>query len=252
MGRSANAADKIVQAKHLYLNLTFFAHPLADLRRGLGPDYGRRGLISGPAFEDETKSWKYSSALEAERARYHAAYFFTITFRAVDYLMSLDVTWADHLRISGGGGTGFIGDGDDGLVPSAGDAPVDPAITARHCDLGKLMLAMVMMWAYLSFSQYLIIYSEICRRRSWYRAALVSGWQWNDGVIYSISLPFGLLLSQTLKKNPRHFGDLVHNVLHSSGRRVLAGGARLRRCEPSRLHDFVAHSIHRSGLADCG
>ena len=85
-------------------------------------------------------------------------------------------------------------------------APMDHAITSRHLhDLGKLMLAMVMIWAYLSFSQYLIIYSgNLPQEITWYVRRLNGGWQWVGLVLllFHFALPFALLLSQSLKRNP--------------------------------------------------
>ncbi len=57
---------------------------------------------------------------------------------------------------------------------------MDHAITKKHLhDLGKLMLALVMLWAYLSFSQYLIIYSgNLPQEIIWYIRRLNGGWRW--------------------------------------------------------------------------
>jgi hypothetical protein len=88
-------------------------------------------------------------------------------------------------------------------------APMDHAITKKHLhDLGKLMLAIVMLWAYLSFSQYLIIYSgNLPQEITWYVRRLNGGWQWVGLVLllFHFALPFALLLSQSLKKNPNTF-----------------------------------------------
>ena len=91
----AHAADKIVQLKHLYLNLTFFADPLADLRRGLAGPHDAAQQMVAPRRRDEIDE-VLERARKAERAG-DCAYFFTITFCAVDYLMSLDVTWASTI-----------------------------------------------------------------------------------------------------------------------------------------------------------
>ena len=149
----ARQADKIVQAKHLYLNVPFLW--IRWVIYGvvwLGLTYL---LNKWSLLEDETKSTKYSSKLEKLSAPGIVAYFFTITFASVDFLMSLDAALGfDDLWISDCGGAGLIGDGVDGrdARDSLGNiAPMDHAITKKHLhDLGKLMLALVMLWAYLT------------------------------------------------------------------------------------------------------
>ena len=158
----ANAGDKIVQ---LETSLSLPNVPVPSwIRwliywRGLAGDPTYAALNKWSRLEDETKSWKYSSALEKLSGPGIVAYFFTITFCSVDYLMSLDVTWASTIY-------GFLVAAGQGLsamslvvakfvlILLGKYAPLmDHAITvpALCTILGKLMLALVMMWAYLSF-----------------------------------------------------------------------------------------------------
>ena len=82
-------------------------------------------------------------------------------------------------------------------------------LTPRHFhDLGKLLLAFVMLWAYLAFSQLLIIWSgNLPEEIPWYLKRMQGVW----GavalllVIGHFALPFLLLLSRDLK---RHSGLL--------------------------------------------
>ena len=49
---------------------------------------------------------------------------------------------------------------------------------AHFHDLGNLMLAFVMLWAYFSFSQYLIIWSgNLPEEIAWYLHRLQTGWR---------------------------------------------------------------------------
>jgi hypothetical protein len=85
--------------------------------------------------------------------------------------------------------------------------PFGHVLQKRHLhDLGKLLLAFVMLWAYFDFSQLLIIWSgNLPEEISFYRTRLYGGW----GVVAVIVLifhffvPFFLLLSQDLKRNAR-------------------------------------------------
>jgi len=202
----AHAADKIVQDKNLYLNVPFL---------------WVRWLVYGVVWlglttllnrwsqrEDETRSMEYSSKLEKISAPGIVAYFFTITLASVDYLMSLDVTWASTIYgflVAAGQGLTAMSIVVATLVLLARYAPIDHALTKRHLhDLGKLMLTLVMLWAYLSFSQLLIIYSgNLPQEITWYVRRLNGGWEWVGLALLLLhfALPFSLLLSQSLKKN---------------------------------------------------
>lgn len=204
----AHANDKIVQLKHLYLNLPFFFVRYAIygvLWVGIA-----HLLNKWSKLEDETKSMKYSAMLEKLSAPGIVIFFFTITFASVDFLMSLDVTWASTIYgflVAVGQALTAMSLMVATLILLGKYGPMDHLITKKHLhDLGKLMLALVMLWAYLSFSQYLITYSaNLPQEITWYVRRLNGGWQWVGLVLllFHFALPFALLLSQSLKKNPK-------------------------------------------------
>jgi hypothetical protein len=204
----ANHSDKIVQLKHLYLNVTFWR--IRWVIYGIIWIGIAHLLNKWSKLEDETKSWKYSSLMEKLSGPGIVVYFLTMTFGAIDYLMSLDVTWASTIY----GFLVVIGQALSAmslvvavLVMMGKFSPMDHAITKRHLhDLGKLMLALVMLWAYMSFSQYLIIYSgNLPQEITWYIRRLNGGWEYVGTILllFHFALPFALLLSQQLKKNPK-------------------------------------------------
>ena len=134
----------------------------------------------------------------------------TVTFASVDWVMSLDPEWFSTifglLTVVGWGLTTFAltiivlskleqsGVATDILKP-------------RHFhDLGKLMLAFVMLWAYMSFSQFLIIWSgNLPEEIPWYVRRTTGSWGYVAValVIGHFAFPFILLLSQDLKKRSK-------------------------------------------------
>jgi hypothetical protein len=137
-------------------------------------------------------------------------YVFAMSFAAIDWVMSLSPHWASTIY-----GFLFIA---GQLISSmslmiavivllAGSEPLAGVVQKRHLhDLGKLLLAFVMLWAYFDFSQLLIIWSgNQPEEISFYRTRLYGGW----GVVAVIVLifhffvPFFLLLSRDLKRNPK-------------------------------------------------
>jgi len=72
-------------------------------------------------------------------------------------------------------------------------------------DLGNLLLAFIMLWAYLSFSQFLLIWVENLQHEiPWYLHRLTGGWA-AIGIaliVLQFALPFVLLLSRAVKRKP--------------------------------------------------
>ena len=137
-------------------------------------------------------------------------YVFVMTFASIDWAMSLSPHWASTIY-------GFLFVAGQ-LISSmslmiavvvllARTEPFASVLQKRHLhDLGKLLLAFVMLWAYFDFSQLLIIWSgNQPEEISFYRTRLYGGW----GVVAVIVLvfhffvPFFLLLSQDVKRNAK-------------------------------------------------
>ena len=73
-------------------------------------------------------------------------------------------------------------------------------------DLGKLLLAFTMFWAYVSFSQFLIIwYGNLPEEVVWYQRRLEHGWQWVGIAIavFHFIIPFVILLGREIKRKAR-------------------------------------------------
>jgi hypothetical protein len=71
-------------------------------------------------------------------------------------------------------------------------------------DFGKLMFAFVVLWAYLSFSQWLIIWSgNMLSEIRWYVMRLQNGWQYFGTILIFVHFvfPFALLLSRNNKRS---------------------------------------------------
>jgi hypothetical protein len=135
-------------------------------------------------------------------------YVFVMSFAAIDWVMSISPHWASTIY----GFLFVVGQLISSmalmiavvvLLSRAG--PLSGVLQPRHIhDLGKLLLAFVMLWAYFSFSQLLIIWSgNQPEEITFYRTRLYSEW----GVVAVIVLifhffvPFFLLLSRDLKRN---------------------------------------------------
>jgi hypothetical protein len=136
-------------------------------------------------------------------------YVFAMSFAAIDWVMSLSPHWASTIY-------GFLYVAGQ-LISSMSlmicvvvllsRAPVfQGVLKPRYLhDLGKLLLAFVMLWAYFSFSQLLIIWSGNAPEEiSFYRSRLYGEWGYVSVIIliFHFFVPFFLLLSRDLKRNP--------------------------------------------------
>ncbi len=77
-------------------------------------------------------------------------------------------------------------------------------------------MAFVMLWAYFNFSQFLIIWSaNLAEETPWYVHRLGHGWQAIGLllVIFHFALPFALLLSRAVKRNPILLAALAGGII---------------------------------------
>ncbi|MEO7653203.1 MAG: hypothetical protein ABIZ80_22320, partial [Bryobacteraceae bacterium] len=202
------AKDHLLQHKTAYLNVPFFlgraafyfaiwialAHVLSKWsldqdRNGAEPAHTRMQLLSGPGL---------------------LLYGFTVTFSSIDWIMSLDPHWFSTIfgiLFMGGQGVSALAFVILVIVLLIDFHPVSEAIFPRHLhDYGKLLFAFVMLWAYFSFSQFLIVWSaNLPEEIPFYLKRMTGGWKWIGLalILLHFVLPFLLLLSQNTKKNYR-------------------------------------------------
>ena len=209
--RPEAASDPIIQQKVAYLNPTFFGiraviffavwgaliYVLNKWSREQderpaqpkGPIDRRFRMLSGPGL---------------------VLYVVTITFMSVDWIMSLDPHWYSTIfgvLTLGGQGLATMAFTIVVLASLVRFAPMSGIADAgTFHDLGKLMFAFVMLWAYFSVSQLLIIWSaNLPEEVPFYLERLHGPWYPISVTLLlgQFALPFLLLLSQSLKRNPR-------------------------------------------------
>ena len=137
-------------------------------------------------------------------------YALTMTFAAVDWMMSIEPHWYSTiyglLVIAGQVLSAFAFAIVILTLLAEDDAVARIATHERFHDLGKMLLAFVMVYAYFAFSQFLIIWSgNIPEETPWYLKRITGGWIFLAvGLpLFHFFLPFFVLLSRKLKQNPR-------------------------------------------------
>jgi hypothetical protein len=137
-------------------------------------------------------------------------YVFLVSFAAIDWVMSISPHWASTIY----GFLFVVGQVISSLslmiaivVLLARTGPFERILKPRQLhDLGNLLLAFVMLWAYFAFSQLLIIWSgNQPEEISFYRTRLYGGWGAVAVIVlvFHFFVPFFLLLSSDIKRNTK-------------------------------------------------
>jgi hypothetical protein len=168
--------------------------------RTADPKFGKRmRIISGPGL---------------------GLFVLTVTFASIDWVMSLDPAWSSTIY-----GLIFVASWSLSALAFTILAmawlsqrePMNAVVRPSHFhDLGNLMLALVMLWTYFAFSQYLIIWSgNLPEETVWYVARKRGGW----GaialgiVILQFAFPFMTLLSRAAKRSSQKLALLAVLIL---------------------------------------
>jgi len=166
----------------------------------------------------------------------------TSSFASVDWIMSLTPHWYSTIfgvYFFAGSFVGFIALLSVVAVAMRRAGLLDTIISAEHLhDVGKLLFAFTSFWAYIAFSQFLLMwYANLPEETIWYKARLVGSWK-TVSVLLMIGhfgVPFLYLMGRTVKRHgatlalggawilAMHFIDLYWQVMptmHPDGARL--------------------------------
>jgi len=201
----AVAASHLLQHKAPYLNPPFFMAralflfaiwtALAILMSRWSAEHDRTG---DPLFLEKMRRLSGPGLL---------IYVATLTVAAIDWVMSMQPMWYST-------GFGLIFVTAQGLATMAfvlivltflsKRAPLSDFVHDQHfIDLGNLLLMFVMLWSYISFAQFLIIWSgNIPEEVIWYMPRTSGGWTLVAIalIVFHFAVPFVLLLMRTVKR----------------------------------------------------
>ncbi len=207
----AVAHDALLQHKAPYLNVPFFTF------RVLGY------LVIWSAIAYLQRKWSYRrDTLRTEESHIRLKNFsgpisvvlgLTVTFASFDLMMSLDAQWYSTIFgiIFGvGAGAAAFAFATIILALVREDHVFSGKLTSlQFNDLGNFLLTMVMLWAYMELSQFLIIWlGNLKEEIPWYLLRTSGGWG-GMGIIlvaFNFVVPFFFLL---LRENKRRYGRVA-------------------------------------------
>jgi hypothetical protein len=189
------AADQVLQHKSAYLNTTFWL-VRAAIYFGL---WNVLVFLLNKWSKDQDETADPALPLRMQRLSGAGLLIYALgmTFASFDWMMSRDPHWFSTIYgalVMGGQGLSTLAFQIVILVWLARRDPIDNALTKTYLnDLASLMFAFVVLWAYFSFSQYLIIWSgNLPEEIEWYLHRLQGGWQ-ALGIslaVFHFALPF--------------------------------------------------------------
>jgi hypothetical protein len=214
---AAVAADPLLQHKAPYLNVPFFlirAVIYFGVWLGLLFVLQRQQAALEDADQDKESLVGRQRALSAVGV---LAFALTVTFAYVDWIMSLEPHWFSTMY----GPLVAMGQVVAAFAFAIALAvwlgnyspPLRELLSAQRLnDLGSLLLAFVMLWAYFAYSQFMLIwYGDTVEEIPWYVRRLGGGWEWVALAIALLHfvLPFLLLLSRDLKRDARRVASVA-------------------------------------------
>ncbi|MFZ0959892.1 MAG: hypothetical protein WAO35_03230 [Terriglobia bacterium] len=211
-------ADSLLQYKHLYLNVPFFlARTIFYFFVWILITYL---LNKWSRQQDETGEAALTQRIKRLSAPGLLIFELTVTFASVDWVLSLEPHWYSTIY-------GMIFMVTQVLAAMAvmtvtvirlsPEESLKGMVTPKLLnDYGNLLLVFTMLWAYLSFSQFLIIWGGNLREEiPWYMSRARGGWA-GVGlilIIFHFAVPFLLLLTRFAKRRAKIMSWLAAGLI---------------------------------------
>ena len=143
-----------------------------------------------------------------------------VSFATIDWTMTLDPHWFSTIwgfLYTAGWALSCFSFAVVILAYMSDKAPMNRILGKRHFhDIGKLMLALVMVWAYFNFSQFLIIWSgNLPEETFWFLNRMKDGWGWVGLILilFHFAFPYLVLLSRDVKRNAKYLAIMAIFIL---------------------------------------
>jgi len=206
--KEAIADDKILQGKAPYLNVTFFI-VRTIIFIGLWSLF-YWAMSKNSQKQDETKDQTLTKKNIRLGAIFIPVFALSITFTAIDFMMSLEPHWFSTIfgvYYFSGTVVAALAAVTIAVVLLKEKGYFSPWMTNDHLySLGSLMFAFINFWAYIAFSQFLLIwYADLPEETFWFLTRWNGSWAFFSIflIIVQFAVPYFALLTQPSKMNPK-------------------------------------------------
>jgi hypothetical protein len=233
----ATEQDALLRWKQPYLNVPFFVIRAAVY-------FGCWSFLAllyyrGSRAQDTTGDPAVSARLRRLAGPAIIVLALTQTLASIDWIMSLTPRWYSTIfgvYFFAGAFVGFIALLSVVAVAMRSAGLLDTVISPEHLhDVGKLLFGFTAFWAYIAFSQFLLIwYANLPEETIWYQARLAGSWRTVSILLMvgHFGVPFFYLMGRAVKRKgstlaaggawllAMHFLDLywqIMPVLHPDG-----------------------------------
>ena len=197
--------DHLLEAKQAWLNVPFFfVRTLIyfGVWAALSLWFHRQSVR-----QDQTGTKTLTNRMEAASTTGLILFAFTVTFFAFDYIMSLTPHWYSTIfgvYIFAGSILSFFAFLPLLALAVQRSGALRSTVTIEHYhDMGKLVFAFTVFWAYIGFSQYMLMwYANLPEETVWYHARQTGGWTAVSVflVVGHFLVPFLALMSRNVKR----------------------------------------------------
>ncbi len=199
--------NEVMAKKSAYLNKTFF-YVRACFYFLIWTILALR-LFGYSTAQDTSKDPQLTLRAQAFAPPATLLFALTLTFAAFDWIMSLEPTWFSTIFGVYFFATGVVSSYAVLILTTLAlrkAGPLEGAVTVEHFhDLGKLMFGFLVFWAYIGFSQFMLIwYAALPEETTWYH----NRWDHDPWAAVSMFLllghfvfPFFWTISRTFKRN---------------------------------------------------
>jgi hypothetical protein len=198
--------DKIIYGKSGFLNIPFFYIRTAVyliVWTWLALSLRKKSLVQDNGHND-----KITSSFKKLSAQGIILFAITITFASFDWLMSLDPHWFSTIfgvYIFSGSLLAFLCFLVIMLTYHRKNNAFNNIFTIEHYhDIGKLIIAFIIFWAYMAFSQYFLIwYANLPEENYWFLYRWENSWKYISLLIIfgHFVLPFIALITRIAKRS---------------------------------------------------
>ena len=209
--------DEILKHRELYLNTTFFLSRAAIYLVG---SWVFTAILTRLSARQDEGDMSVNMTLQRVSGAGLVFLGIVAMFTGIDWIMALNAHWYSTIF-------GFLMLGDFGLAALSftiiightlirAGAMTDVFKPSHFHDLGKLMFAFIMLWAYFNFSQYLLTVAANLPEEIPYMITRTShGWGYLAMflVLFQFAIPWLLLLSRDLKRRSRQLVILAVWIL---------------------------------------
>ncbi len=202
---AAVAADALLRHKQIYLNVPFFvARTIAYFALWILVGYLLHRWSGAQDVREDPSTRRRLNNLSGPGL---VLYALTVSLASLDWAMSLEPAWfstiyaALFMVAQALSALAFV---IVVLMLLADRTSFSELLSPRYLnDLGNLLLTFVILWAYMAFSQFLIIWSgNLSDEIPWYLNRTRGGWQWIAMLLMTLHFgaPFFLLLFRGMKR----------------------------------------------------